>query len=209
MKRNRSRPGLLLAGLLLAVTMAMSVAEASAYDMSFNPAGPFTMTSSSLTFADGAGLITVVCPLTLRGDFDTGPISVARGRQFGTLTDSPPSSCRGGSVDVMFYPGSPWSMTVNTPLGTPPRANTGLLLDVIGATFRLDVRILGIPTICYYAGTPGALIGWLGPNPYTAGSSVTVLSNALSSTVGATRCPATIRLNGTFSLSPQQTITIT
>lgn len=204
-----AKAGSLVAALIAAVLMAISVSSAAAYDMSIRPAGSISLTSSSLTFSDAGNIIRVVCPMTLTGALFAGPITIARGNEFGGLSGGRIDPCTGGNAAAIFYSGLPWETKVDTVLGTLPSSATGLLFEISGATFSLIVRILGLTTTCQYAGSFVALTGWTGSNPYTTTGSITVSTSSLAIEPGRPNCPRAIRLNGTFSLSPIQTITIT
>jgi hypothetical protein len=201
-----SKIKLLLTAAVAMVAMAFAVSNASAYDVSVSPAGGITADSSSLTFSDAGGLINIVCPVTLDGTLDSGPITIAAGNPFGTIDGVTIGACRGGSAVALI--GDPWPLQINRVLGTLPNAATGLLFDVVGASFELTVSIFGIPVRCLYSGTAGALMGATGSNPYTTSGTISVLGNTVPKAGGSSVCPSSGRLNGTFNLDPQQTLTI-
>jgi hypothetical protein len=200
-----SKIKLVLTAAIAFVAMAFSVSTASAYDASVSPAGAYTATSSTLTFSDGGGVIRIICPVTLTGSLNAGPITIAAGNSIGNISGVRIGTCAGGSAVALVA--NPWNLTINNVRGTLPNAATGLEFDVNGAAFELTVRILGISVRCLYGGTAGALLGFTGANPYTTGG-ITVLGNTVPRVSGSGVCPSSGRLNGSFALSPAQTVTV-
>lgn len=200
-----SKIKLVLTAAIAFVAMAFSVSTASAYDASVSPAGGITATSSTLTFSDASSVIRIICPVTLTGSLNAGPITIAAGNSIGRISGVTIGTCAGGSAVALV--GSGWNLTINSTLGTLPNAATGLAFDVNGAAFELTVRILGISVRCLYGGTAGALLGFTGANPYTSGG-ITVLGNTVPKVGGSGACPSSGRLNGAFALSPTQTVSV-
>lgn len=200
---------LVLAATVALVAMAFAVSSASAaYTGSLSPGGTIASTASSLTFSDSGGLINIVCPVTLTGSLLTGPIATTAGSNFGTVTRVAIGTCRNGSAAALV--GTGWAMNINTVLGTLPNAATGLLIDIVGASFNIRTTILGITVNCLYRGTAGALIAAAGTNPYTVGSIAVLSGVSVPFSSGDAVCPSSGRLTGTFGVpAPAQTLTIT
>lgn len=197
-----------------ALALALAVGSANAYDMEISPGGSVSMSSSSLTFSDTGGLIRVVCPVTLDGTLDgTSQIALVPGNAFGTITAATPGRCTGGIATALVARG--WTLTINRVLGTLPGSMTGLLFDLSGLAFELNVTIL-LPVRCLYGGTAGGLLGttliWPGPPApqYNLGPNWTVLTSVAipKSASSPSQCPASMRLNGTFALSSAQIVTV-
>jgi hypothetical protein len=196
---------LALASLFAVLAMGVVGQSASAYDLSVSPAGPVAA-SGTLTFSDAGGLINITCPYTFDATLDAGPVALSAGSQLGTVDVVSIGSCTGGSAVALVD--DPWPIQVAAVLGTQPNALTGLLVDVVGFSWEINVSIFGIPMRCLYLGTLGALFNVTGTNPYATGSTLTTLGNAISKLGGSSTCPSSARFNGTLAFGPSQTLTV-
>jgi len=193
--------------LLAALAMLVAVSgAANAYTMRFEPGGSITATSSALTF-EGSG-ISVICPVTLNGTLSRESIELTANRQIGSITEVSirRTSCSGGSVSGVLS--LPWSMTLNTTLGTAPNELTGLLVNVVGSSFNLE--IFGGFINCLYSGTGGALLGLTTtetPGTYRIGtlSALRAVELPLHSGAG---CPARGHFTGSFTLATTQRVAV-
>lgn len=193
---------LVLASLLAVLTLGAAVQSASAYDASITPGGGFTATGT-VTFSDAGGLLNIACPYTFDGTFFNGPVPLTAGSQFGQVDAVTIGGCPGGSAITLND--EPWPLLLRTVLGSAPNAVTGLLFDISGFGWQLSWSIFGIPTICLYGGTIGALavISSSATIP-----SITLLPNTVPKVNGSQNCPSSARFNGTLAVSPAHTIVI-
>lgn len=191
--------------LALAALVALA-GSAQAYNMAISLGGSISA-DSEIVFRDSRGIINVTCKLTLDGTLAAGPIAIATGNQIGQVTGATVGTCRGGSVT--FLVPAPWSVTINTALGTLPNAMTGLLLDIRDFAFELTVEILRFTVRCLYRGPAGVLVGVEGSNPYRTRDTIVFLGNTIAKDTGTASCPAAGAAAGTARLTPTQTITVT
>lgn len=185
---------------------AVMASSANAYNLSVSPAGGVTGGSQSLSFSDGGGIIRIVCPVTLDGTADAGAIGITGGSQNGQIDSVTVGACSGGRATALVA--DPWPVTIDTALGTLPNAMTGMSVAIGGWTFTYAVSILGIPVRCTYSGSALASFGVTGSNPYTTNGTLTMSGNSIPKFSGGAACPSSGRVNGSFALSPTQTLTV-
>lgn len=194
----------LTCALALVATAAASSAALGA-TASISPGGAITATSNGrVTFA-GSSIIRPECNLTIRGTLGTGPINKdAPGGVLGSVTAVQIANCSG--LDSVTVLGLPWTITYQSITGTLPNAVTAIRLNIVAAAF--EMRGLPVAGNCLYGGTAPTILDVTGTNPYTSAGLRSLGSTApLGKRGGGIFCPGSGWLEGTFSLSPTQTIT--
>jgi hypothetical protein len=146
-----------------------------------------------------SNLSDVKCLVTLRGTLSNARIAQTAGTSFGEITEVAIASCEGASGVAVL--GLPW------PTRYVNFTRTGLEFDIHNASWNLQEVFGGLE--CLYRGDPVATVALteVGSERFTTGL---VRSNETSVARGAGQsgfCPASGRLQATFGLEPQQTIT--
>jgi hypothetical protein len=197
---------LFLTAAMALVALFAATGVASAANATVEPGGAISSVSLGKVSFSGSG-ITIRCNLTLNGSLARGPIELLRGRTLGSIREVLIRECEGGNVSAILN--LPYTITIETILGTIPSAITGLLFTLPRAAFNLSV--FGGFVNCLYEGTQGALLGLTAvagtrePWRYTTGL-ITTLASRLPLRSGS-GCPPEGTMNGTFSLT-RQTISV-
>lgn len=196
---------LTLACAVALVALVAATASASALSVSVSPAGAITATSSGrVTFA-GSSIIRPECNLVIRGTISAGPIVKTVGVSIGQVTAVQITNCSG--LDSVTVLGLPWQIVYLGEVGTLPNAITSVRLGI--ATAQFEMRGLPLAGNCLYGGLALVQLNVTGTNPYTSGALPSLGSAApLSKRGGGILCPGSGWLDGNFTLSPTQTITL-
>jgi hypothetical protein len=196
---------LALACAVALVALVAATASASALTVRVSPAGAITATSSGrVTFA-GSSIIRPECNLTIRGTIFAGPIEKVAGNSIGQVTAVQITNCSG--LDSVTVLGLPWLIVYLASEGTLPNAVTAVRLGIQTAQF--EMRGLPLAGDCLYGGLALVRLLVSGSNPYTTGALPSLGSAApLSKRGGGFLCPGSGWLDGNFTLSPTQTITL-
>lgn len=209
---RRSLPALL--GAVVAVLTATT--GASALEATIEPAGAIEAPSSGEISFRG-GLITIRCPVTLGGTANAGPIAVARGSQFGLISDVRIGRCSGGSVERVLINNRervwPAKIEAVLPAGGTREELRGILFFLERAAFQLAT--FGEAVSCLYEGPAFGLIRTTNLGEDRAGGwrysterveALQIASFRLVS--GGELCPTTGSFSGRFDLNPLLTITV-
>jgi hypothetical protein len=196
--RTLGKRVLLTAGMTLVALLAMGGVAAAA-NATISPAGEIgAVNLGKLSFTGGG--ITVRCNLTIQSTLARGPIELARGRTFGRTFEVKIAECEGGQVSAPLL-NLPWTLTIESILGTIPSAITGLLFTLQRASFNLSV--FGGFVNCLYEGPQGALLamtavaGTREPWRYQNGL-ITMLATRLPLIRGGFGCPSEGTMSGTI-----------
>ncbi len=194
----------LLALIVAVAALGAVAANASAFRATLERGGAISMASEGKITWGPSGL-QIECAYTLSGTL-AASFELTAGSQIGEVTEVRASSCSGGELEDFL--GLPWRLTVNRVVGRGPDSYTGLLLNVVEWSWKLNTffRIIN----CLYRGAAGLLIGLndAGTNRYTT-ARVTVLDTVEVPLFGGGElCPSEAVYRGTFNLSPQQSITV-
>jgi hypothetical protein len=148
----RTRSKLLLGALTAALVLAAAVSTASATRLETSSQG-IRAVWTALEFTGFGGAFTVRCPVTLEGTLHSRTISKVSGQLVGFVTRAilTESQCSGGTATILTA-SLPWHVRYDSFIGALPRI-TGVRVQLIGAAFRLRVRILGSEVLCLYQST--------------------------------------------------------
>ncbi|HET6447498.1 MAG TPA: hypothetical protein VFG31_00200 [Conexibacter sp.] len=184
---------------LAAAWLALLVSSASATEaVTFVPARSI---SASGTLTMTAEALSMRCPVTLSGSFNTGSLAVTRGTQWGSVSRFTWSACTGGELRTALS--LPWPLRYRSLPGEYPTAARNVTLDLSG--MALQGTIGGLT--CLYSGTLGQQIGLSPERTYEEAWSTgsdTVLAEERLPLVSGALCPSSARISGTLSLTPQQ-----
>ncbi len=186
---------LLLVALAAAGVLAAAVGSASATRLaasSQTTRGAW----SALVFEAPAASISLTCPVTFEGTMHSRTISKAAEALVGYITRAiiDEVNCRGGRARLLVA-SLPWHSRYSSFSGTLPSI-AAITKRIVGASWLIFVRILGIEVTCLYRSTTTEpVIGTLareGGGVLTSDS----ISGTIPTTSGVT-CPATGTLRGT------------
>lgn len=190
---------LTMAAAVVIAAFAVGAGAAAAGEFQFSPGGTITGASlGAVTFSSNG--ITITCNLTLRGTVTSARVPKVAGTSYGEITSVSIGRCSGGTAVVLNLP---WPVTYNSILGSLPERVTGVSLTVSGTGFKLTT--LGLE--CLYGGSVTSLLAVTGSNPYTTGLYAIPSGSSVPFVSGSPLCPRTGSMNGTFGISPQQTVT--
>jgi len=190
---------IVLAAIVAAGVLGVVAGTASGYvATSISPGGSIRAVSlTSLNFETEA--ITVRCPVTLEGTMESAELPI-EGSEIGAVTRAGIGSCTNGTLRSVL--GLNWYLIDNSFLGTLPSV-TGYLLTIEEAALNYSVTVLGIPVECLYVGNVEML---LAVNARQESELIRSLANSipLERARSSELCPASGRLVGSLSLTPQQ-----
>jgi len=197
------------------VVLAVCVAQADAFRVTFEPAGAVSFTSALSVLFEAGGL-QVRCLITLSGSLLRGPIASAPpGSSVGSISSMRWRSCLEGEISATLVESrAPWTLRYEESRGFLPTAVTSLVLGI--DRMALNFSILGGFVNCLYSGnvhgdltvaraersgvyTSGRLL-------FIAGETFTLMTLAR----GGFGCPTTMVVEDITgsTLSPRQTITM-
>lgn len=179
------------------VLLAASATTASA--LSAIPAGVISTTSlGTIALSTSGGVVNPSgqCTLTFSGNANSSIVNVA-GSTFASITGGSAFNCTAGSWVVL---GGTSSLVLGSTV-----VLSALYADVNLSGLRIQYVIAG--TTCLFSGTLPmrlALVPLTPPDYSTL--LLTIVANSIPRTSGSALCPTTLRLAGTFGLSPLQTL---
>jgi hypothetical protein len=151
--------------------------------------------------------VTVACPLTLTGTFESGELPiVTEGAEFGVMSSTSIGRCTNGTLTRALN--LSWYAMIGSILGALYERVTGQQLTLERPGLNFSMTVAGRAVECLYEGNMEMLWAVRGTNPYTTG-----LLRSLATRVPLNRersnalCPASGRLNGGFSMT-EQTLTM-
>ena len=199
-----SRPARVAILVLLALTLVGGSAQA--FELDFDSGGRIEATGR-VTLSDEGRVVNVACNSTLAGTLATAAITASRGTTFGNLTSGSATGCTGGTVTLLGPRAErPWSMQFERIAGTLPDLLTQIEFRVNSVGIELEVTIMAMRVRCLYSGTLQELFTVEGSPPQRTSSIVNV-ANAISFSSGSRElCPRTLRMSGTLTLRPTQSI---
>jgi len=193
---------LLFATVVVLAALAALVTNASAFSARIERGGAISATSlGKITFGTSP---TVQCSLTLNGSLRTAA-SLAAGETLGSITEVRIGACSGSQFERALS--LPWPLKVETvPGGLPDEAR---VIQVSIPLFAFNVSTFFELVNCLYAGRWKASIALndAGTNIYTTGL-LAIDEARLPFARGSEACPESWELRGRFSISPQQSITV-
>ncbi|MGB2712433.1 MAG: hypothetical protein WBC33_13070 [Conexibacter sp.] len=195
------------------IALVTVTASAAALETTLEPGGNIEGTSVGEISFRGA-IVTIRCPVTLNGTLSRGPISLARGQPFGSVTDARIGRCSGGVAENVLN--LPWALKfeVVNPAGAGKEGLESVLVILEGVSFQLSV--FGEATACLYQGHTGGTTaltnegedrrgGWR----YRAETIAALPSIRVPLFSGSEPCPSNGTFSGTFRVNPSQTFLVT
>lgn len=149
------------------------------------------------------------CPVTLTGTLE-GMVEKIAGLEAGRISAATVGTCNRsafGTVTAaaLFTRPTSWKLRYDTFTGSLPNPN-GLRATIEGAQFLFNIP--GVGTACLYAGDIPVDLGFAGRSPNTSGLLRTLANTlALSATLSGI-CPSAASMTGTFSVTPQRTMSV-
>lgn len=199
---------LVLTASLALVALFAIAATASAYTATVRNAGAIsTVSSGKVTFT--AGTSRIECNLTLPGTLASSVATIEQevGQSLGAIegTRVTWAECVGGTVSATL--GASWNLKFNRIEGTLPERVTAVDFTIQNAEFLLST-FGGFANCLYHGEAPVTMATntTRTVDVYTSGTIRT--TESLFSLVSGSLCPSSGRMTGTFTMSPQQTITV-